>query len=1278
MKSFRLILIPVLLFISILPASLSNAASQTPQGINDGDLADIERAFSDAAQSQINSAYPVPLYDTNVENIELSSDPQWASAWLVMTNPQSGEVIPAEPMPALAYWDGTEWNAVYPFDNEWAVMLASAPPDIQEDPTITSWLVLNIPQPDYQLLTAIGGYFLPWEGGRTVYLSRSVAHDGDFTSGNAHYSFDFYVPQTMYNIHAAKAGTVWMYKDSVTNNDHNDVNYLVLQDTSTNPITYQLYLHLAQNSIPTSLKTIGAPVAQGQFIGVADNTGQSTGHHLHFQVESEPYWTYWGRSVDITFNDVDINGGRPRVSVDFPYCTWTGDVCTVARSSYVSGNYPHTIVNPPYGDITFPKDRSTVNTGVLTLEGWAQDPDKWVSQARFIASYGASWQQIGPAFSSSPFTYQWDLCSAQVPDGPVSLALQIQDADGNWAGGLPGLKNIIKDFQCPPPPTCVPSANQVALYSDTDYRGKCALFSTGTHTSPTVFGELGVDNAASLRVGANVMTTLYIHNNLRGRGETFFTDDSSLGDNVIGFDTVSSLKVQSKSTSPSVPIPTWPAAGSSYAGNTSQSLGWEDAGGAKEFQIELDGVRQNWITTPYKNLGSLSPGTHSWRVRASNDSGLSGWSSTSSLSVSNPETQTTLSVPFMDDMENGYNQLSGSSNWDQTLEFNRTSNGQVSWKYEVNSASIGYDNGLPNSGDLTSPRLTIPSTGYFLRFWYLYETEGTGLHLDQRWVQLSVNGWRFVNILQLSNDPPNVWLQSPAIDLSTYAGSTIQIRFHFDTFDSAFNTNKGWFIDDFSINQTPPTSCSDPHEPDNSTALSRTLTYNSSLSGMICPGGDIDYFKFTALPGKTGIATLAQGSGSTLDTHIFLLDNDGKSVIQSNDDQLPGERIDSYLSYELTPGRSYYLLLQAWDHPSAGGNDHSYTLQLFGNDFVKPTAVIASPISDSFLPSTVIPISVSASDDQSGVSRIEFYWHPGDWQYSEWIYLGTDWEGGDGWSLPFDPSSLTEQLNIAFIARVYDWAGNHYDAAIWNLGVDRTPPVTSVQSLSTSQTSTIMKIQWNATDNLSGVAYVDLQQKTDSGSWQNWLSNIPAENNVAWFVGSMGHSYSFRMRGMDWIGNLESYPSSADATTSIPTAVCSSGDTWENDNTVSSARLVSGTNVIQIHNYCNPSSGSGWINDQDWLRINVQAGKSIIVHSSPQNNGVSSVLQLFASNGTTLLAENRPQSMGQDSFLMWRTVQDTTLYLRVTPLDNRISGSSATYQLTIQTGYPIILPIIRK
>jgi hypothetical protein len=189
--------------------------------------------------------------------------------------------------------------------------------------------------------------------------------------------------------------------------------------------------------------------------------------------------------------------------------------------------------------------------------------------------------------------------------------------------------------------------------------------------------------------------------------------------------------------------------------------------------------------------------------------------------------QPDLTAPYSDDMENGTGSWIG-SNWDQTLEGNHTPGGSISWKYEVDGASIGYDNGLPNRGDLTSPSITIPSTGYYFRFWYLYETESAGIHWDQRWVQISVDNGNYTNLYQLSDDEPNIWLQSPAIDLSAYAGRTIHLRFHLETLDAAFNTKKGWFIDDFSVSSTPPPACTPSGEPDNSPSQARTVAYNTA------------------------------------------------------------------------------------------------------------------------------------------------------------------------------------------------------------------------------------------------------------------------------------------------------------------------------------------------------------------------------------------------------------------------------------------------------------------
>ena len=158
-----------------------------------------------------------------------------------------------------------------------------------------------------------------------------------------------------FSIYASRAGTVWGWDDTVTDCDHSKVNFIVLRNID-DPTIFQLYMHLSQGSIPPALKSVGAPVARGQFIAMADNTGNSTGTHLHFQIEHQPNWPtanpYWNTALDVTFDDVDINGGRPRVNpLDRPYCR-PDDICNVFRQSYVSGNYYLGDSTPPTGELT--------------------------------------------------------------------------------------------------------------------------------------------------------------------------------------------------------------------------------------------------------------------------------------------------------------------------------------------------------------------------------------------------------------------------------------------------------------------------------------------------------------------------------------------------------------------------------------------------------------------------------------------------------------------------------------------------------------------------------------------------------------------------------------------------------------------------------------------------------------------------------------------------------------------------------------------------------------
>jgi hypothetical protein len=208
---------------------------------------------------------------------------------------------------------------------------------------------------------------------------------------------------------------------------------------------------LAQNSIPAELRAIGAPVVRGQFIGIADDTGASTGNHVHFQVHTNA-GSYWGRAVDIIFDEVSINDGRPRVKNEFyddsKFCTWPEDVC-VSSNRHMSRNYKSD-PNPPTGGLAGLQNGDVIRSSVLKIDGWAQDAESGLRSIQIVAAYNGAMHNTDPVFTTSPFSLTWDMCQAGVPDGPVSLGLRIFDQQSNLTYS-PGLVTITKSYQCLPP-----------------------------------------------------------------------------------------------------------------------------------------------------------------------------------------------------------------------------------------------------------------------------------------------------------------------------------------------------------------------------------------------------------------------------------------------------------------------------------------------------------------------------------------------------------------------------------------------------------------------------------------------------------------------------------------------------------------------------------------------------------------------------------------------------------------------------------------------------------
>lgn len=176
----------------------------------------------------------------------------------------------------------------------------------------------------------------------------------------------------------------------------------------------------------------------------------------------------------------------------------TGENVYLQYGSGYSNIYMHPVVpggsgsdtTPPDGDITSPSEGATITSRTVHLAGWASDSQSGFNHAHFTAYYNGSWRQVGSDFTSSPFGFDWDMCNDGVPDGSVTIGLDIWDNAGNEANSPHGVRHFTKNYNCsPPPPSCNPNADEVALYADTGYGGSCGQpINVGTVTTFTLTG----------------------------------------------------------------------------------------------------------------------------------------------------------------------------------------------------------------------------------------------------------------------------------------------------------------------------------------------------------------------------------------------------------------------------------------------------------------------------------------------------------------------------------------------------------------------------------------------------------------------------------------------------------------------------------------------------------------------------------------------------------------------------------------------------------------------
>jgi len=434
------------------------ATVNPPPQYDDPRLQAIDEALQQAARTR-EDIVALLIFQARIDHVAFSDDGKLALVWIAWIDPDSLAILPGELSLAIARLEKPDkksapqkpplfrgWVLYFQADKEWTKLLSSLPDKMLGAELRQRYLAAL--QPEQKDGKVFRGYRLPWASGQAKYLTGSIGHVFTYKTCPADclYAFDF-ADGTMFSVLAARGGTVkyavWRYPNGFSE----AANYLVLEDTTTSPTTYQLYLHLAQDSIPPELRVVGAKVQQGQYIGQADNTGPSSGHHLHFMVHTNKNF-YWGASVDIVFDEVSVNGGRPRTCLEAHAFPGYGSQC-MPGNLYTSGNSDREL---PVGTITKPGKDQSIKTKTLKVSAKAKD-DKGVDTIQLFYTFDGTWNPAGKPVKGASLSTTVNLCQLNIPDGDFFLALQVVDKAGKKSDQQASMIHLHNTYPCTPPST---------------------------------------------------------------------------------------------------------------------------------------------------------------------------------------------------------------------------------------------------------------------------------------------------------------------------------------------------------------------------------------------------------------------------------------------------------------------------------------------------------------------------------------------------------------------------------------------------------------------------------------------------------------------------------------------------------------------------------------------------------------------------------------------------------------------------------------------------------
>jgi murein DD-endopeptidase MepM/ murein hydrolase activator NlpD len=233
------------------------------------------------------------------------------------------------------------------------------------------------------------------------------------------------------------------------------------------------YYHLIE---ATSASSAGRGDPVGRIACETCAGGSASAPHVHFSL------LYHGAYVDL--EGVQLSGWTVRTGATPYYGGYlerNGQRKAPYAWIYNDGIPISPDPQPPAAAWVSPTNGAVV-TGTLRLTASASDAGSGVQRVKFSAGWAGEWHDIA-AVTTPPYTYDWNLCDAGVPNGAIELGLEAWDNAGNHFVYSQDAANyrVTKSYACP-------AGWQAQYFRDVNLGTPCA---TVTETASYVFHDWG-------------------------------------------------------------------------------------------------------------------------------------------------------------------------------------------------------------------------------------------------------------------------------------------------------------------------------------------------------------------------------------------------------------------------------------------------------------------------------------------------------------------------------------------------------------------------------------------------------------------------------------------------------------------------------------------------------------------------------------------------------------------------------------------------------------------